>query len=251
LEKGWEINQEYLIEKCRDTKCTISKTPNGLADSVIELNDEKQVFSLPYEDELGTLKGFFETSKSCRASQYIQKQCDSLRTDFPFLMDDIEELEWAKSAFGQKPDAVNLWIGHSDSTSSLHKDHYENIYCTITGRKHFTLLHPTDAPFLYRKEFPVFKYDSDLQLHDTGTKVPWIPLDPDAVDLEKYPLFKHATPFHVTLNPSDLMYLPSLWYHKVKQDDDTIAINFWYDMHYNANYALSTLLESKSFFEQS
>ena len=229
-------------------KVAISKTPNGLADSVT-LFKGQEIFALPYQDESGTLQDFFTTPTSKSSTvKYIQKQCDSLRTDFAPLLDDIGELEWARAAFGQDPDAVNLWIGHSDSISSLHKDPYENIYCVVTGRKHFTLLHPTDAPFLYKKEFPVYQYNQQLNLNDTGSRVPWSPIDPDDENnFEKYPLFRHATPFHVTLNPSDVLYLPSLWYHKVQQGDETIAVNFWYDMKYNANFALSTLLDSPRF----
>lgn len=38
--------------------------------------------------------------------------------------------------------------------SSCHKDHYENIYVVIAGEKHFTLLPPTDAPFMYERMYP-------------------------------------------------------------------------------------------------
>lgn len=31
---------------------------------------------------------------------------------------------------------------------SVHKDHYENLYCVVSGEKHFILLPPTDRPFI-------------------------------------------------------------------------------------------------------
>ncbi len=31
---------------------------------------------------------------------------------------------------------------------SVHKDHYENLYCVISGEKNFILLPPTDRPFI-------------------------------------------------------------------------------------------------------
>lgn len=31
---------------------------------------------------------------------------------------------------------------------SVHKDHYENLYCVVSGEKHFVLMPPTDRPFI-------------------------------------------------------------------------------------------------------
>lgn len=56
----------------------------------------------------------------------LTDQNDSLRHEFPGLMEDVEPfLEVAREAFGNEPDAVNLWIGDERSKSSVHKDHYE------------------------------------------------------------------------------------------------------------------------------
>lgn len=32
--------------------------------------------------------------------------------------------------------------------SLVHKDHYENLYCVISGEKRFILLPPSDRPFI-------------------------------------------------------------------------------------------------------
>ena len=41
-------------------------------------------------------------------------------------MADVEPfLELAREAFGNDPEAVNLWIGDQRSVSAVHKDHYE------------------------------------------------------------------------------------------------------------------------------
>lgn len=80
------------------------------------------------------------------------------------------------------PDAVNFWLGEEHAVTSsrfylysfhflgtlgptfksikwcpiknltfhlaVHKDHYENLYCVISGEKKFILLPPTDRPFI-------------------------------------------------------------------------------------------------------
>lgn len=41
-------------------------------------------------------------------------------------MEDVEPfVALAGEAFGNEPDAVNLWIGDDRSVSAVHKDHYE------------------------------------------------------------------------------------------------------------------------------
>ena len=65
-----------------------------------------------------------------------------------------EDLQFAYESFNASPDAINLWIGNHQSLSSIHKDHYENIYIVLRGQKKFTLLPPTDRPFLYQSLFP-------------------------------------------------------------------------------------------------
>ena len=45
----------------------------------------------------------------------------SMAKEFPALMDDISELNWATEAFGGRPEATNLWIGGNESVTSFHK----------------------------------------------------------------------------------------------------------------------------------
>lgn len=49
-------------------------------------------------------------------------------------MEDVDPfLALAREAFGNEPDAVNLWIGDDRSLSAVHKDHYEVRFCTGVG----------------------------------------------------------------------------------------------------------------------
>jgi hypothetical protein len=51
------------------------------------------------------------------------------------LIRDIDStITIAEDAFGSNSlEAINLWIGDERSVSSIHKDHYENIYAVISG----------------------------------------------------------------------------------------------------------------------
>jgi jumonji domain-containing protein 7 len=221
---------------------TVAVTPDGLGDCI-----KDNVFVLPYEEQL-SLGEFIELLPSRDKVHYIQKQCSSLVLEFPELLKDIEELDWAQTAFAQPPDAINFWMGDERAISSTHKDPYENIYCVVTGCKEFTLLPPTDLPYLYRKRYPVGQYTKDFCIDLLEEQVPWIPVDPDNPDMHKFPLFEHASPIVVRLYAGDVLYLPSLWFHKVKQSCDEqgrcIAVNFWYDMNFDQRYTWSVFQET-------
>jgi len=60
---------------------------------------------------------------------YLSFQNDSLREQFGALLDDVPDcIGFAKDAFGNAPDAVNLWIGDDRAVTTMHVDHYENMY---------------------------------------------------------------------------------------------------------------------------
>jgi len=81
-----------------------------------------------------------------------------LTKEFPELLSDLDDLSWAREAFGAAPNASNIWIGDSRSVTSLHKDPFENIYCVVSGYKDFLLFPPTDRPWLPYKTVPVTQY---------------------------------------------------------------------------------------------
>jgi len=46
------------------------------------------------------------------------------------------------------------------------------------------------------------------------------------------------------VHPGDMLYLPAFWFHRVEQDDHTLAVNYWYDYDYlNPNYVFIELLK--------
>ncbi|EKC97761.1 hypothetical protein A1Q2_07960 [Trichosporon asahii var. asahii CBS 8904] len=109
---------------------------------------------------------------------------------------------WMKEATGYSAEAVNLWIGASRSTTSLHHDPYENIYHVLSGSKTFTLVSPIDG---LRIEPP---------------DVPWV----EGTDIPA-----HARHTIVTLNEGDSLYLPANWWHRVEQQEGegglAVAVN--------------------------
>ena len=56
----------------------------------------------------------------------------------------------------------------------------------------------------------------------------------DCKDEEEFPLLRNAHPMTVRVRAGELLYLPSLWFHRVTQTCETTAINYWFDMNFES-----------------
>ncbi|EOY32967.1 2-oxoglutarate and Fe(II)-dependent oxygenase superfamily protein isoform 1 [Theobroma cacao] len=192
---------------------------------------------------------------------YLQQQNDCFRTEYSELESDCDDhIPWASEALGCLPEAVNLWIGNHLSETSFHKDHYENLYAVVSGEKHFLLLPPTDVHRMYIRDYPAARYcyseesgEFRLELEEPERRVPWCSVDPypatGSEERSKFPLyFNGPKPFEVTVKAGEILYLPSMWFHHVKQSPGdggcTIAVNYWYDMQFDIKYAYFNFLQS-------
>lgn len=200
---------------------------------------------------------------------YLSHQNDNLRTQLESLLigDVPESIAFVDEALGLKPEAVNLWMGDERALTTCHKDCFENLYGVVRGVKYFTLFPPTSSPLLYPRPYYPRVYSSrtgkwtvekvgedcvspedtpsppDHEPHPTR---PWISVDPTAPDLDRFPLYAHARPVRVAVSTGELLYLPAMWYHQVGQGRGTVAVNYWYDMVFDARYVTQSMVERLS-----
>lgn len=175
---------------------------------------------------------------------------DNLREEYHTLFSDVPpDVSWARIALEQSADAINFWLGNERSITALHKDNYENIYVQVIGQKHFVLLPPVEMPCVNEQNLTQTRYapryegsedDLCIKVQDGCESIPvatWDPEDPKAQCSEYSHLSK---PLFVTLNEGDMLYLPAMWYHKVKQTSGkegfTCAVNYWYDMSFEGSF---------------
>ncbi len=273
--------RDYLLSKLGDRKVSINLTPDGMADSIQtvlphdalpeegeEKATPKEYFVYPAEVEM-TISEFYTllddrhtTSNSSPIIPYLSQQNDNLRQHLPELLEDIDlYVPLAREVFGcDYPEAVNLWIGDERSVSSMHKDHFENFYFVISGEKTFTLLPPSDTAFIPEFIYPTARYTAAINDHDgqrqwdlTLTKagcpsdeLSWTPLDPEVPEsVAKFPKFaKYAHPIQVTVSAGECLYIPSMWYHRVSQNELTVSVNFWYDQRFDFRYVFFKAIQS-------
>ncbi|KAF6158839.1 hypothetical protein GIB67_012482 [Kingdonia uniflora] len=115
---------------------------------------------------------------------------------------------------------------------------------------------------MYIRQYPVaqYSYSEDtkeftLELEKPLRYVPWCSVNPyptsDSKDREmsSFPLyFNGPKPFECTVKAGEILYLPSMWFHYVRQSPDdrglAIAVNYWYDMQFDIKYAYFNFLQS-------
>lgn len=220
------------------------------ADAVLEQEDGSTIFVKPLE-ETETFSDFLlyvqnqERSGTNGHIKYAQTQNDNLRNEYETLFADVpKDIPFARIALQQAPDAINFWLGNSQSVTSLHKDNYENIYAQIRGQKHFVLLPPLAAPCVNEQSLVGTTYVRAQQaavgvsdelvavVDEPVATVPVATWDPDDAESRTTSFSRLAQPMRVTLDEGDLLYLPAMWYHKVSQscgdEGFCCAVNYWY-----------------------
>lgn len=259
--KAW--NAEYLSEVMAGQHVNVAITNQGNADAIVETEDGKLTFVEPYEreelfsDVIAKIQKQELGEADPKVIRYAQTQNDNLRNEYESLFEDVpKDIPFARIALQQSPDAINFWLGSSRSTTSLHKDNYENIYVQVLGKKHFTLMPPVEAACVNEKAIPAAKYaprkgdfgdlqeeylhDLEMQMDEPARTVNWALWDPDEPDVRPTEFSTLSKPVKVTLEPGDMLYLPAMWYHKVAQscfeEGICCAVNYWYDMDFSGPF---------------
>uniref|UniRef100_A0A1D1ZN93 JmjC domain-containing protein n=1 Tax=Auxenochlorella protothecoides TaxID=3075 RepID=A0A1D1ZN93_AUXPR len=283
-------NEEYLIRALGPTPLTMATTPNGRADalvpgpdgSALDPDTGNPVFALPMESkvDVATFYQCLRRRDGASPVPYLQYQNSSLSVEAPQLLVDVApELGWASEAFGNQPEAVNLWVGDERSVTSWHRDPYENMYVVVNGAKRFHLLAPADGWRMAVRRAEVHRWEAagpgpqaGLELRPTGEATAWSSVTPPGTGRGEAGIKAVVSraaeapgpgapgansdapghfadpflppPLEVEVGPGETLYLPAGWWHAVEQSPDTIAVNYWHDRHWGAGVAAATAVES-------
>lgn len=236
--KRWR-DPGYLAAAMGDNLVKVSLTPDGRADDIKQLPKTGQdVFALPAETSMTVAQLLNKVNRSSSQSHatsseplhYLQSQDSNLTDptagDLGPLLRDLKDSEgnsdiaWASEAIGSTPEALNVWIGSTHSRSSMHRDHYENLFYTLRGTKVFTVFPPAEAYFLCEDQpYQVYRHSAsppyDLEPDPQGTPpTPWIPVDPTEPPTSqrnsRYPHYaKGLKPLSIRVEEGQMLYLPA------------------------------------------
>lgn len=123
--------------------------------------------------------------------------------------------------------APNLWTGPAGTVSVLHFDRVHNLYVQIHGRKKWVLISP-------RRSVEVYWPCDDLRVG----MLQFSPVDAEHPNLARYPRFADADAVEVILEPGDVLFVPTGWWHQVRSLDVSVSLNFFWIAPFGSPLAL-------------
>jgi hypothetical protein len=135
----------------------------------------------------------------------------SISEHLPMLDQDLGRLSFIAE---KRQTQRQMWISGRNSKGPLHYDLDDNMHVVVAGRKRFIM----------------FDYDQTRSLYPcpTFSATPhYSRVDAQEPDLERFPQFRHASGYDVTLQRGQMIYIPQGCWHQVITEEPSIAINFW------------------------
>ncbi|MDP5137253.1 cupin-like domain-containing protein [Rheinheimera baltica] len=114
---------------------------------------------------------------------------------------------------------TSVWIGNQ-SRIAAHFDFPHNLACNVVGTRTFTLFPPDQIGNLYPGPMEFAPGGQDISM-----------VDFEQPDFQQFPLFSHALEAaqSVTLQPGDMLFIPSMWWHHVKAHTPfNVLISHWW-----------------------
>jgi hypothetical protein len=115
--------------------------------------------------------------------------------------------------FTENFDLRCMFFGNAKARSNTHCDGLSTTVVEVAGRKVWRFVSPKDSPYMYTHvKHPLnFIISSRVNLFEP--------------DLQQHPLAQHITMYETILEPGDVLFFPSFWWHSV-QNLDTITASF-------------------------
>lgn len=197
----------YLINRVGHRRIRLSASDT----SIFNPNADSGMGAVVERDETFTDALRLLTAAAPGTCFYIMQQ--SIPDTLPELLGDVPAPRWLPER-GELA-RLNLWFGAAGSASPLHFDSRHNFLAMLRGRKQVDLLPPSETPKLYPAEQSRLRHISQV--------------DVLAPDLHRFPLFADAESRAATLEPGDLLFIPSRWWHFVRSPEMSLSVNFWWD----------------------
>lgn len=143
-----------------------------------------------------------------RFSRIIDDYPDTLRKDIDvsWLQQFRSGLHWGENLY--------LFLGEAGSKTSMHNALIQSLFIQIKGKKIWTLYEPSERIFLD----PVVARMPYYYTH----------VNPNDTDDPRYPLLKYARKYVIELNPGDVLWFPSYYWHYVENPTANIGVTYKY-----------------------
>jgi peptidyl-lysine (3S)-dioxygenase / protease len=133
----------------------------------------------------------------------------------------------------------DIWIGDGQTIGKLHFDEYDNFLVQVSGSKEILLFDPHHNENLYEGHIAEahFSFNIDTETFSKDhllESTSMVMIDLSNPDYNKFPRFRNTQSLKYRIEPGDILYLPSFWWHEVPSFsfkdslNRNIAVNFWY-----------------------
>lgn len=119
--------------------------------------------------------------------------------------------------------SCTLWAGMGGGATPMHFDALSNFFTQLVGRKHVLVFPPSQSYNVYPHACEHMK-DTYSMLNLAGGDCE------DTIDAERMPALARARGLEATLEPGDVLWLPSFYWHFVRQLDEghpNLSVNTW------------------------
>ncbi|XP_071788662.1 HSPB1-associated protein 1 homolog isoform X1 [Asterias amurensis] len=134
--------------------------------------------------------------------------------------DILKAVQWKDLGFPNRDGRQStIWIGSEQAFTPGHYDTYGfNLVAQIYGRKRWHLFPPNQTHLLYPTRIP---YEESSVFSPINIANPCI---------EHYSRLVEATPYTVTLEAGDVLFVPKHWWHFVESLEVSMSINTWVEV---------------------
>lgn len=195
-----------------DWPCMSKWTPDFIADRYgddeVLLGERKPGDEFGHEVQKTTLR---EVVRSLQQGGKKYARFHPLLSKHPELVDDFDVafLSSLKSKTGGHQ-TFNMFLGGKSTKTNMHAAGAENLFVQVHGRKRW-LIYPTSM---------------NPAINASVIRTPYFmsELDPDKPCAERFAMFPFADGFEVTLEPGDILYNPSFFWHQVENLSSSIGV---------------------------
>nr|XP_053633092.1 HSPB1-associated protein 1-like isoform X1 [Cherax quadricarinatus] len=144
-----------------------------------------------------------------------------------YYMKDLEHVDQMKGAvdwslFGFPDKEIRdstFWMGTAGANTPCHIDTYGcNLVAQIIGKKRWILFPKSQSQYLSPTRIP---YEESSIYSKVGFPCP---------SVASHPKLNFSTPYVVTLEPGDVLFVPKQWWHFVEHINFAVSINTWLEL---------------------
>ncbi|XP_019630143.1 PREDICTED: uncharacterized protein LOC109474297 [Branchiostoma belcheri] len=199
----WPGNEEYLTEAFGDEVFKVDFRKVWKSDFAIKKKMKIRDYLKMYRDE----PVYLDSSVSITSQMYKDME-------LPACLACPEQTA--------KLTSVNLLYSSGNTSYVIHHDGVDNILTVVSGRKTVLVSHP--------------KYSHQLYMNDFTVLPGLAPLDPEEIDLVRYPGVAEVDYTIAELEAGDMLFVPQYWYHQVRSEGDpNIAFSIWFEQFTECN----------------